>query len=189
MTNFTVHSIETAPERSKAYIEGSRNAFGFVPNLVGVLSESPSAVEGYLTISGIFDKSDLNPTERQTVLITTSVENGCEYCVAAHTTIGGMQKVPEDVLKALRDQTPIADEKLEALRIFTQSVVRERGRLDEAEVNSFLAAGYTKQQLLDVIVGVTQKTLSNYANHIAETPLDAQFEKAAWSKDEALASA
>lgn len=183
MTNFNVHTIESAPEASKPLMQGAEKAFGFVPNLVGVLAESPVALEGYLTISGIFDKSGFSPTEKQIVLITTSVDNGCEYCVGAHTAIGGMQKISPAILDSLRDGRALEDPKLEALRAVTLSIVRNRGWADQNAIGAFLDAGYSKSQLLDVIVGVTQKTLSNYVNHIASTPLDAKFEKVAWAKE------
>jgi AhpD family alkylhydroperoxidase len=187
MTSFNVHKLDTAPAASKPFVEGAQKAFGFLPNLVGVLAESPAAIEGYLAVAGAFEKSAFSPTEKQIVLIATSVENGCEYCVAAHTTVGGMQKIPGAILEALREGRALPDEKLEALRSLTVSIVRNRGFAGKSVVDAFFAAGYSKQQLLDVITGVTQKTLSNYVNHIAATPLDGQFANAAWSKDRVTA--
>lgn len=183
MTQFDVHTLATAPESSKPLVEGANKAFGFIPNLVGVLAESPSALEGYLSLAGAFEKAPFSATEKQIVLIATSVENGCEYCVAAHTTVGGMQKIPSAVLDALREGRAIEDAKLEALRSLTISIVRNRGFADQKSIEAFSNAGYTRGHLLDVITGVTQKTLSNYVNHIAATPLDAQFARAAWSKE------
>ena len=182
MTTFKLHDIDTAPDASKPLVEGAQKAFGFIPNLVGVLAESPSALEGYLAVAGAFDKSELSATEKQIVLLATSVENGCAYCVAAHTTVGTMQKVATSILDALREGRALEDAKLEALRALTVSIVRNRGFADQSAVAAFLAAGYSKRNLLDVVTGVTQKTLSNYVNHIAETPLDAPFAKAAWTK-------
>lgn len=183
MTQFDVHTLTTAPEKSRPLVEGANKAFGFIPNLVGVLAESPAALEGYLSVAGAFEKTPFSATEKQIVLIATSVENGCEYCVAAHTTVGGMQRIPSAILDALREGRAIDDARLEALRRLTISIVRNRGFADQNSIETFLTAGYTKSQLLDVITGVTQKTLSNYVNHIATTPLDAQFAKAAWSKE------
>lgn len=183
MTSFPVHSLATAPESSRPLVEGAKKAFGFVPNLVGVLAESPVALEGYLAVAGAFDKSSLSATEKQIVLVATSVENACEYCVAAHTTVGGMQKVPAAILDALREGRAIDDPKLEALRALTVSIVKDRGHADPRALDAFFAAGYAKRHLLEVITGVTQKTLSNYVNHAAATPLDPQFAKAAWSKE------
>ncbi|MCA1732265.1 MAG: hypothetical protein LC732_01525 [Acidobacteria bacterium] len=102
--------------------------------------------------------------------------------MAAHTAIAGMQKVPGDVVQAIREGNPIADPKLEALRRLTTAVVAKRGRPEAEELGRFYAAGYGKRQLLEVIVGVGMKTVSNYVNHVADTPLDAAFEQAAWTR-------
>jgi len=127
MTSFQQHSIESAPDGAKPILEGARRALGFVPNLYATMAAAPALLEGYTMLSGVFDKSTLSPTERQIVLLTTSFENDCDYCMAAHTAIAGMQKVPDDIVQALRDGTPIADGKLEALRTFTRRLVQARG--------------------------------------------------------------
>ncbi|CAN5725930.1 carboxymuconolactone decarboxylase family protein [soil metagenome] len=175
-----IHIIETAPERSAPVLEQVKSKFGFVPNLMGVFAESPEALQGYLTLSSLVDQTDLTPTERQIILLATSRTNGCEYCIAAHTTISSMQNVPTDVVQAVRDNTAIPDSKLEALRAFTAAVVEKRGFVSDEDKNAFLTAGYSERNILDVILGVSMKTLSNYTNHIAETPLDAAFEPARW---------
>lgn len=116
-----------------------------------------------------------------------SFENGCDYCMAAHTVIAGMSSVPAATVDALRAGAPLPDARLDVLARFTRAVVRERGRLPEAEVGAFLAAGFTAAQVLEVVLGVAMKTLSNYANHLARTPLDAAFAAARW-EPAALAS-
>jgi len=181
MSYLPVHAIETAPVGSKAALEGATKAFGFLPNLTATFAESPAMVEAYGVLAGHFEKTDLTPTERQIVLLTTSRENGCTYCMAAHSTISQMQKVPADVLEALRNDTAIADPKLQALQAFTARVHETRGNVTEADLEAFLAAGYTKGNILDVILGAGLKTLSNYTNHIAETPLDGVFQANAWA--------
>ncbi|MEL6179709.1 MAG: carboxymuconolactone decarboxylase family protein, partial [Myxococcota bacterium] len=124
----------------------------------------------------------LSPTELQTVLLAVSVDNGCSYCVAAHSTVAQMSNVPDHVVKSLRDNTTIDDPKLEALRLFAKSVVDKRGWLDESDLEAFFAAGYGKQQVLEVITAISLKTLSNYTNHIANTPLDEPFTKNTWKR-------
>ena len=188
MSDFTIHTHETAPEGSKKILEGVKGKYGFVPNLIGGLAESPVATEAYTTIGGIFEKSDFTPTERQVVLITANFDNGCTYCMAAHTTMSKRQKLPEDVIQALRDNTPIADAKLEALRVFTRAVFHKRGWVDQADLDAFYAAGYEKHHVLEVVVGLAFKTISNYTNHVVDTPVDDAFAPNAWSKPEAAAA-
>ncbi len=182
MPKFPVHDPTTAPDQSRPILEQSRRILGFVPNLYGVLAESPALLKGYTSLSAIFEGCSLSATERQIVLLTSSFENGCDYCMAAHTAIARMQRVADDVLAAVRDGSAIPDAKLQALRDFTREVVRQRGWVAEKDVQAFVGAGYTKEHVLEVVLGVGLKTLSNYANHIAGTPLDAGFEQHAWSK-------
>ena len=173
-------TIESAPEASRPLLEGAQASFGFIPNLLATFANSPAVLEGYLGVSGAFGKSSLSATEQEVVTISASIENGCTYCVAGHTTIGQMRKVEAGVLNALRDQATLTDPKLEALRDFTLAVVRDRGWVREESQQAFLDAGYTSAQALEVVLGVTMKTLSNYTNHLAETPLDSAFEANAW---------
>jgi AhpD family alkylhydroperoxidase len=180
--SYTVHTIDSAPAAAKEILTGAKNGLGFVPNLFAVMAEAPTLLKAYTTLSGIFDETSLNATERQVVLLTVSYENGCEYCVAAHSVISGLQKVPADVAQAIRAGRPIADKKLEGLRRFAAAVVNSRGWPSDTDTAAFLSVGYGSQQVLEVVLGVGMKTLSNYANHIAKIPLDQAFASAAWSK-------
>lgn len=188
MTDFTIHTQETAPEGSKKTLEGVVQAYGFLPNLMATFAESPAAVEAYAALSGIFDKSDFTPAERQIVLMTNNRLNNCTYCMAAHTTISKMQKVPANIIEALRAGTSLADPKQEALRLFTAKVVEQRGFVDQGDLEAFLAAGYSKANILEVILGTGLKVLSNYTNHIAGTPVDGVFQADAWSADTTVAA-
>ena len=180
MSEFKVHTIDTAPERSVAFLQGAQQAFGFIPNLIGVLAESPAVVEGYLALTKIFGKSSFSPIEQQVVILAISRINECDYCMAAHSVIGSMQDVPADVIQAIRDDQPIADDKLEALRTYAATVVEKRGWLSDDDVAAFRSAGYSQAQVLEVVLAASLKTLSNYANHVAETPLDDAFASREW---------
>ena len=107
--------------------------------------------------------------------------------MAAHTGIANLEKVPEEVIEAARSGKPYADKRLEALRQFTRSVVVNRGWVSDEELETFLAAGFTKQHVLEIVVGVAYKVISTYTNHIAQTPLDAAFKRNTWQKPESLA--
>ena len=180
--NFPLHTVESAPTASRVMLEQAQKKFGMTPNLFRVMASSPSMLQAYMATAEAFASSTLTPTEQQVVLIGASVMNGCHYCVGAHSVIADMSGVPTAVTNSLRDGTVIADPKLETLRKFTQMLVEKRGWVDAAGTAAFMAAGYSQQSLLDVIAGVGLKTLSNYMNHIAETPLDEAFAGRKWKQ-------
>lgn len=183
MTDFITHSIDTAPAAAQPLLQHVGKAFGFIPNLYGNLAEAPAILDAYLQLSALLEKTSFSPTERQVVMLAASVENGCEFCVAAHSMVARkILKVADAVVDALRNGHPIADAKLQALAKFTTAMVHERGWIAGAELDAFLFAGYTRQQALEVVLGVSMKTLSNYANHLTGTHLNAELETEAWSR-------
>lgn len=182
MTEFTLHTIETAPEDSKALLKKSYDAFGMVPGLHAVMAEAPGLLEAYQKAHELFINSSFDKDEITVVWQTINVENNCHYCVPGHTGIAKSMGVDDAITEALRNETALPNEKLEALRDFTLSVVRDRGNVDESKVQAFLEAGFTKQNILEVILGYSQKIMSNYTNHFANTPVDKPFQKFEWHK-------
>lgn len=180
MSSFNVHTWETAPAKSQEFLADAEKSFGFIPNLFGVFAESPAVLKSYLQLGRLFDETTFSATERQVVILAIGRYNECHYCVAAHSVIAGMEKVPADVIEAIRTDQPITNARLEALRTFVTDVVMKRGWVTEAQVAAFLDAGFTQAQVLEVILGISFKTLSNYVNHIASTPLDPAFASQAW---------
>lgn len=180
MPQFTIHTIDSAPRASRETLRVIQQKYGFVPNLIGELAAAPAAVMAYATLSGLLEGTSLNPVEQQLVLVAASIANDCHYCVAAHSAGLKMAGLAQDQIEAIRENRELADGKLEALRRFTTAVVEKRGHLGSAEVQAFLKAGYRQEQVFEVLVGVAMKTLSNYANHLASTPLDKQLEAFAW---------
>lgn len=178
---FKVHNRETAPEASQPILEESEKSLGFIPNLYGVFAESPTALQAYTALSEALKQSALSPIEQQVVALAVSTENECSYCVAAHSVIATMVKMPETTLNELRAQDKLSDTKRDALRNLALEVVRQRGWVAKPDTDAFFAAGYTRRHFLDVITIVAMKTMSNYVNHIAETPLDQAFASQQWS--------
>lgn len=182
MSDFKLHDLESAPADAKPLLQKSIDAFGMIPGLHGVMAEAPAALEGYQVLHELFQKTSFDAEELTVVWQTINVEHACHYCVPAHTAIAHMMKVDEDIITALRDETPLASEKLEALRTFTLAMVRERGNVTQDQLDAFYAAGYGQQQVLEIILGLAQKVMSNYTNHVAKTPVDEPFQKFAWEK-------
>jgi uncharacterized peroxidase-related enzyme len=170
--DFRLHSLGTAPEASRKNLEQVKQKFGRVPNFFAVAAESPAAVNAYLSLSNILRTTGLTPTEQQIVILAASVENKCAYCVAAHSKGAKVAGVPDDVVKAVVNRSPVSDPKLEALRKIVSQLVEKRGWVSDGEVQAFFAQGYSKAQLLDVMVGISMKTLSNYINHLTDPPLE-----------------
>ncbi|MGF1605838.1 MAG: carboxymuconolactone decarboxylase family protein [Rhodothalassiaceae bacterium] len=181
MAKFDIHTIETAPAGSKPLLEASQKAYGMVPNLHGVMAESSQHLEAYQMLGKLIGDSSLTTDQTHVVWLTINVVNRCHYCVPAHTMLAKNDKVDDDVIEAIRNEQPIADAKLEALRAFTIALTVNRGFVAESEVDAFLNAGYTKANILDILLVLSHKVLSNYTNHLADTPVDAPFAKFDWT--------
>lgn len=185
MTSLKIHNLETAPERSKALLESSLKTNGMIPGLHGVLAGSPQLLEAYQTLHKLFTQTSFDKEELTVVWQTINVEHSCHYCVPAHTAIANGMKVNPILSEALRNGTAMTTNKLQALHDFTLKMVRERGNVSEQDLQAFYEAGYDEKNVLEIILGLSQKVISNYTNHIANTPVDAPFEKFAWSANKA----
>ena len=182
MTTLTIHTIESAPELSKPILEKSVKTNGMLPNLHGVLAGAPRILQAYQNLHEQFVNSSFDAEELTVVWQTINVEHGCTYCVPAHTAIAHSMKVDPELTEALRNGGLLTTPKLQALQDMTLSIVRNRGHVTNEELSTFYAAGYGEQQVLEIILGLSQKVISNYTNHIANTPVDAPFQPFAWNK-------
>jgi len=180
MTTLKIHNIESAPQASKPLLEQSQKAYGMIPGLHGVLAGAPGILEAYQTMHKFFTESSFNNEELTVVWQTINVEHECHYCVPAHTAIANMMSVDNSLSDALRNRTAMPTEKLQTLHEFTLKIVRNRGQVTSDDLNTFYGAGYQERQVLEIILGLSQKVISNYTNHIANTPVDAPFQKFAW---------
>ncbi len=181
MSDFSIHTTDTAPSGSQPMLAGAKQKFGFVPNLLGIMAEAPATLEAYLNLGDVLAKTSFTPVEQQVITLAVSSYHECEYCMAAHSGLAKMAGISDADLEALRAESTLPDPKLDALAQFSQAVVVHRGHAPQEAVTAFLAAGFTKAQILEVLVGVAMKTISNYTNHLADTPLDAQFQPLAWT--------
>jgi uncharacterized peroxidase-related enzyme len=182
MNAFSFPTVETAHPDARPLLEGPQKHLGFVPNLLLGLSNSPATLASYADLSKHFARVGLTGIEMQTVLVVASVENACAYCVAAHSTFATNLKIEPTVLNALRQGAEPADAKLGALATFARTLIRNKGHVSEADLDRFVAAGYTREQGLGVLVGLAMKTIANLANHLMQTPLDEQFAAQKWEK-------
>lgn len=181
MSHFSVHTPNSAPAGSRKHLDAAQQRYGRVPNLYGTLAEAPIAVEAYDTLGSLLMRSSFTPSERHVAWFTVNAYHDCRYCMAAHTVLAMGEKVPKDVIETARAVQPYADPRLEALRVFTLDLVESRGWAAPEAVDRFLAAGFTRQNMLELVVLIAHKVVSNYSNHIAETPIDPAFEPHTWN--------
>lgn len=181
MTLATV-TVDNAEGAAKAVLDKALARVGFIPNMYGNMVNSPGVLDTYLDGYKAFrEQSGLTPPEQEVVFLTISRENGCSYCVAAHSMLAQkVSRLDDAVISAIRDGTPIADARLSALATFTRTMLAKRGLVNNSDVQAFLSVGYTERQILEVVLALAVKTLSNYSNHLFHTELDARFVEFAW---------
>jgi AhpD family alkylhydroperoxidase len=173
MTRFDLHTPETAPEGSRAQLETTTKAWGFTPKLHAILAESPAALIGYDTLFSLVAASSLSPIEQQVAYQAINVFHGCEYCTMGHTYLSRAAGMDEADVQALRADRAPKDPKLAALWGFARAVVETRGFAGDAAVDAFIASGFTRANVLDVVTIAATKTISNYTNHLTHTPKEA----------------
>ncbi len=170
-----LHTIDSAPEKSKALLQSSIDNFGWVPNQSAYMSESPSLLAAYQRAHDLFIESSLSEEEKAVVWITCGVENHCTYTVQAHAFIALTKGVDASVVDAIAHDPTRLNARLQALHNFTLKVIHCRGILGKQTVDAVLRAGFSKQNMLDVILGVSQKNMSTILNSIAGTEIDDRF--------------
>ena len=167
---FTIPTKAEVSETNQSLFDNLQKGLGFVPNLYAYFAKSETALRDYLALQN--RKSTLRAKEREVINLVTSQINGCRYCQSAHTVIGKMNGFTDDQILEIRKGTASFDSKLDALAKFTASVVTNRGKATEESKNNFFAAGYTEANLIDVIIVVGDKIISNYIHNLTEFEID-----------------
>jgi alkylhydroperoxidase family enzyme len=181
MTRFSVYTLESAPEASKSALRDVRARFGMIPNLAGAMATSPVLIQAFI---GIFDKvhgGNFTEQQIQTVLLTDAVTNGCNWAVALHSTLGLQAGLNAADVEAMRSGRSPSDKGLGALSTLARTLIEKRGRIDDQDAGHFLAAGFGKDYLLEVIAVVAASTITNYTGNVTSPPLEAPFQAHAWS--------
>jgi AhpD family alkylhydroperoxidase len=158
-----------------------------IPNLAAAMAESPTLVRSFFTVRDIYAQGSMDPIDIQVLSLTNAFENGCEWCMAFHSAAAlkeGLSK--EDVWRLRAGQAP-ADARLQALSNFSRSMVRNRGAVSAQDLEAFYAAGFTKAQALEVVLGAGFSVMANFAGHLAHAPLGLPFEPHVWTKPEGSA--
>ncbi len=176
MTNYTIHNETNAPDGSRQTLAAVKSSMGFIPNLMGTMAVAPSVLKAYVQLMDLVAATSLTVQEQRLLTLAISTENECGYCIAAESLLAHkMGKVSLDEVKATQESRPLSDAKLNIFVNFAREVTSSRGHPSDESTSAFLAAGYTQANILEVVLGVSMKTLSNYTNHIADTPIDDAF--------------
>ena len=174
--NFHPATATTAPAANQPILTGIGSKMGFVPNMYGVMGRSEAVLGGYLALDSFFEKTSFSPVERNLIFLAASRANGCQYCVPAHSTIlKQFLKVDPAVVASVRAGEPIGNTKLDALVHLTDEIVRTHGHPTPSAIAALISAGYHQDQVLEVLLGVAMKTITNYTGNIADPELDTAF--------------
>ncbi|MBI1228091.1 MAG: carboxymuconolactone decarboxylase family protein [Bacteroidetes bacterium] len=181
-TTLPAQGLDSSDEKAVALLAATKQSMGMVPNMYANMANHTAMLETYsFGYKAFRQEGGFTPAEQEVVFMAVSYENGCNYCMGAHSFLADkMSGVPTAVTDAIREGGVVDDEKLGALHRFTSAMMVGRGRPSQAEVEEFLAAGYTERHILSIILAISVKTISNYSNHIFDTPLDAAFQSRAW---------
>lgn len=176
-------SLATANGRTKEVLESGKKSAGGIPNMYAGMANSPALLDNYLHGYQLFrTESGFTSAEQELIFLSIARVNECTYCVAAHSFIAdAVSKTPAQAVQAVRDDLPVEDPKLDALSQFTKTMVSSRGKPTPQELAAFLSAGYTEKNVLEIILAIAVKTISNYSNHVMHTQVDAMFAAQSWS--------
>jgi AhpD family alkylhydroperoxidase len=156
-------------------MSATQQHLGYLPAAMARMAASPHLLDGFLKLNAIFESSTLDPVAREALVMTIATRNGCHVCVAMHTARLTALGAGSDIIAGLRSAEPLADERLDAIRVFTLRVLDTAGAVGDEALRAFLASGYTGQNALEVVLGIGTYTMSTLANRLTGAPLDDQL--------------
>lgn len=171
MKRLSALSKEKASDKSRQIFDRIEKAFGMLPNIYAVIGNSPNALGSYLTFSDAQKSGSFNAKEREAIFLAVSEENGCNYCLSAHTTVAKMNGFTEEETFELRAGT-IGDKKLNVLTNLSKSIIANRGKADENLLNQFFEAGFDETALVDLVALVVDKSFTNYIGRLSKPEID-----------------
>lgn len=182
MNTFPMHTLETAPSKSRPLLRQLTEQLGFIPNLAATMAGSSTLLETFLGARSRVQQGSLPGAARETISLAVSYENSCSYCMAAHSVFAQGAGVPEPVIEALRagEEPPADFAELKAIASFTRKVLAPGGGAGEEDVQAMFDAGYTQDQLLETVAVIGFTALANWTHNLARTPVDEAFGDRAW---------
>ena len=180
MSIFEIQTIDSAPEGSKAPLEKLRRTFGMVPNVAGIIANSPVLANVFVPLFQGVHSGTFTEAEIQTLLLTNAVTNSSAWAVAFHSYLALEAGLAPADVQAIRERRAPQDPRQAALSTYARSLIETRGHVGEAAVAAFLSAGFTPDQALEVVAVSAASTITNYTLNIAEPPLEPMFQEHAW---------
>jgi alkylhydroperoxidase family enzyme len=180
MEQFSIYTLETAPDASKSALREVQARFGAVPNLAGAMALSPVLIKSFVPIFDQVHGGSFTEQQVQTVLLTDAVTNKSSWAVALHTALGLKAGVSAADVEAIRGARSPRDGKLGALSTLARTLIEKRGRLDDHDIGLFLEAGFSQALLLEVITIVAASTITNYTGSVTRPPLEDWLKIHAW---------
>jgi len=179
---FRIYDLNSASDAARPVLEHVKRHYQFIPNALGAMVESPEAVRAYLSLDELVQENSFTDEQRHVVFLTIAREFNCSYCVAAHTAFAQMGQVEQEHIQKLRDHETLADAKLEALQRFVSMLVQNDCHVSEKEIDEFLAQGFTRCNVLEIITMMANKLIAVYANRVMGTDLDAALQPLCWKR-------
>jgi uncharacterized peroxidase-related enzyme len=180
--SFPVHTIDTAPEGSRETLRHVTSTLGMLPNLAAAMAESPTLVKAFFAVREIYSQGTLSPGEIEVVSLVNAFENGCEWCMAFHSFVALKKGVSNDAVEALRHGREPQDQRLGALSRLSRAMNKHRGTVSREDLEVFHAAGFSRAQALEVVLGIGFSVMANFAAHLAHAPLDPAFQPHQWKR-------
>jgi AhpD family alkylhydroperoxidase len=180
MVSYPIHSTESAPERSKPALEQLQQAFGFIPNLVGAISNSPVLTNSLVGLFQNVHGGSFTEAEIQTLLLTNAVTNSCSWAVAFHTALALREGLNRADVEAIRERRLPANKRHAALSRLAKTLIDQRGQLSNEDLTAFIESGFEQNLALEVVAVVAASTITNYAGNITRPPLEAPFQEHTW---------
>ncbi len=171
MSRFVQITSESATGKAKELLEAVKSKLGLVPNMTRAMANSPSVLEGYLTLSGALAQGVLSAKHREQIALVVGQTNHCDYCVAAHSAIGKMVGLTAEQILDTRRGTAV-DPKTDALIRFARELVDQKGNVSDADIADIRAAGFGDDAIAEIVAGVALNIFTNYFNHVADTDID-----------------
>lgn len=178
---FQIHDTNTAPVASASLLTQAQAHYGFIPNAIGAMAESPAVLQAYLTLDELLAKTAFTDAERHVLLLAITREYECSYCVAAHSAFAKMAGLPPEQVARLRKGEPLTEQRLEQLHQFASKMIASQGQVSDSDVQAMLAAGFSRQHILEVLLLIANKLIAVYANRIMGTDLDAALQGESWT--------